>query len=69
MMAMQQIEKLNRGEQVLTYQLVPVAPHKPVVGELRYIVPLIPNPAEPLAQLLPLRPQRIVWTGARWEIA
>ncbi|SHG87725.1 hypothetical protein [Bradyrhizobium erythrophlei] len=69
MMAMQQIAKLNRGEQVLTYQLVPIAPRKPVVGELRYIVPLVPNPAEPLAQMFPLRPQRIAWTGKEWVLA
>jgi hypothetical protein len=69
-MIMQQIEKLNRGERVATYQLVQVDPaRKPVVGEVRYMVPLAPNPAEPLAQMLPLRPVQMVWTGAEWVLA
>ena len=57
MMAVQQIEKLNRGEQVPTYELLQVNPSRePVVGELRYVVPLVPNPAEPVTPVVPDAP-------------
>jgi hypothetical protein len=63
----EQIDKLNRGEYVTTYELVVVMPDRTrVAGEVRYIIPLVPNPAEPLAQMWPLDPVRIVWDGEKW---
>jgi len=61
------IEKLNRGEHVITYQLVHVMPDRqPIVGEKRYIVPLVPMPGEPLASMMPLEPVSIIWDGTKW---
>jgi hypothetical protein len=37
----------------------------PVIGELRYLLPLVPSPAEPLASMVPLPPVEILWNGAR----
>ena len=63
----EQLDKLNHGGHVVTYQLTQVAPDRPpVVGELRYIVPLVPSPAEPLASMVPLAPVEILWSGERW---
>jgi hypothetical protein len=68
--AIQQIEKLNRGEHVPTYQMVQVAHlRSPITGELRYLQPFVPAPGEPLASMVPLRPVRIVWTGEKWGLA
>jgi hypothetical protein len=38
----------------------------PVVGELRYMVPLMPALGEPLAAMMPLDPIRIACTGTEW---
>jgi len=65
----EQLEKLNHGGHVVTYELAQVAPdRRPVVGELRYLVPLVPSPAEPLASMVPLAPAEILWNGARWVL-
>jgi hypothetical protein len=51
------IEKLNGCEHAITYELVQVRPDRaPVVGEIRYLVPLAPMPGEPLASMIPLDP-------------
>jgi hypothetical protein len=62
------IERLNRGGgYVITYELYTVDPDRvPATGEIRFIIPLVPSPAEPLAAMVPLDPVRIVWTGAEW---
>ena len=61
------IERINRGEHVVTYEMVHVRPDRaPVSGEIRYIVPLVPARWEPLASMMPLDPVRIIWDGAKW---
>lgn len=61
------LEKLNSGEHVVTYEMLQVRPdRKPVVGEIRYIIPLIPSPFEPLAAMIPANPIQIIWDGKQW---
>jgi hypothetical protein len=61
-----ELKKLNRGGHVVTYELAQVRPDRvPVIGELRYLLPLVPSPAEPLASMVPLPPVEILWNGAR----
>lgn len=62
----EQIQKLNRGEHVVTYQFVQVPPRVPVVGELRFVFPLLPSPWEPLASMIHGNPVAILWTGEEW---
>lgn len=63
-----EIEKLNRGEYVVTYKMVQVQPdHKPVTGEIRYLMPLIPSPSEPLASMMLSDPICIVWDSVKWQ--
>ncbi len=62
-----QIERLNAGKLAITYEMAVVPPDRqPVTGEVRYIIPLAPSSAEPLAAMVPLRPVRIIWTGKHW---
>ena len=69
MILAQQIEKLNKGEHVVTYQLVQVDPtRKPVTGELRRIILLGPAPWEPLASMVPVGEAQIIWNGADWVL-
>ncbi|WP_036048661.1 hypothetical protein [Bradyrhizobium sp. Tv2a-2] len=61
------LTKLNNGEHVVTYELLPVRPdRKPAMGEIRQLMPLTPSPWEPLASMVPLDPVRIIWNGAQW---
>jgi hypothetical protein len=60
----EQLDTLNHGGHVITYELTQVAPdRRPVLGELRYLVPLVPSPAEPLAAMVPLAPVPILWNA------
>ena len=62
------LEKLNRGEHVVTYELAQVRPaRKPVIGEIRYLMPLIPMPGEPLASMMLSNPLRIIYDGEKWQ--
>jgi hypothetical protein len=62
-----QLRRLNSGHRVQTFELVPVPQDRlPVVGEQRYMVPLMPALGEPLAAMMPLDPIRIAWTGTEW---
>ena len=61
------IDRLNNGEHVVTYEMLQVQPgRKPVTGEIRFVVPLLPSPAEPLAAMVLSDPLRIIWNGNRW---
>lgn len=61
------LDKLNRGEHVVTWEMLQVRPDRtPVTGEIRFIIPWIPSPAEPLAALIPANPIQIIWNGKQW---
>jgi hypothetical protein len=60
------IDKLNRGEHVITYEMLPVQPRAPVIGEMRYVIPLLPMPGEPLASMIHGDPILIIWDGTKW---
>jgi hypothetical protein len=69
MMTMEQLERLNRGERVVTYEMTVVKPGRlPVVGEYRYLAPCVQSPSDP-GSMIPLRPQRVIWTGKSWVLA
>lgn len=62
------LDRLNRGERVVTYQMVQVPPqNRPITGEVRWLQPMIPSPADPLAAVVPLMPAGIIWDGAEWK--
>ncbi len=67
-MIAEMIDKLNRGEHIITYELVHVMmPNRTrIVGEIRYIVPLVSMPGESLASMMPLDPVKIIWDGTKW---
>lgn len=69
MMTYQQIEALNNGELITTYDLVETEPREPLMGEIRYLIPTMPAPWEPLAALMPLSPARIIFDGKQWRPA
>lgn len=51
------------------YELVQVShDRKPVVGEIRYIIPLVPMAGEPLASMMPTSPIAIIWDRTQWVI-
>lgn len=61
------IGRLNAGERVTLYKLVvDEAPGMRFVGEIRYIVPLVPASWEPLASMMPLGLVPILWDGTQW---
>lgn len=61
------LDRLNHGEHVVTYEIRQVLPwREPVVGEVRYLIPLVPSPAEPLAAMMPANPIPIAWNGKQW---
>ena len=54
----------------LMYELVQVRPdRKPVIGEIRYIIPLLPMAGESLKAMIPTNPIAIVWDGTQWMIS
>ena len=53
-----------------TYELKEVPEErKPVIGEIRFSLPLLPMPGEPLASMIHGYPLRIVWDGKEWMSA
>jgi hypothetical protein len=67
-MHMRQLEELNRGEEVVTYHMLQAPRTAPVVGEIRYLMPLVPAPWEPLSSMMALYPVQIAWTGKEWAL-
>jgi hypothetical protein len=63
------IRVLNEEKQGVTWELVQCNPFRiPVVGEIRYVLPLISMPGQELESMMSsaIRPVSICWNGAQW---